>query len=87
MKTLTVLDEVLQADTIVKTATAVFGYIQGKEVFAFQGVNDFSSFALAEGEKFDIPIADEIAQLREKVQQLEQEMGELRNADAVTSES
>lgn len=54
MKTLTLFDDQqIQAEKIVKTDTDIIGYINGKQVFALQGIQDFSKFTLADGEEFD----------------------------------
>jgi hypothetical protein len=44
----------LQAYKIVKTDTDIIGYdLNGKELFAFRGISDFSQFTLEEGQSFD----------------------------------
>lgn len=54
MKTLFVNGETFEAEKIVKTNTSIVGYINGKEVFAFRGINDFSVFQLEEGQEWDM---------------------------------
>lgn len=41
-------------EKIVKTDTDIIGYDGNQEVFAFRGISDFSQFALAEGQNWDI---------------------------------
>ena len=53
MKTLTAFGDTLEAEKIVKTETSILGYVQGKEVFSFQGIRDFTKFTLSDGEEWD----------------------------------
>lgn len=53
MKRLSFLDEVYEAERIVKTDDSIIGYSRQLEVFSFRGVSDFSLFILAEGQEFD----------------------------------
>lgn len=54
MKTLLAFGERLSADKIVKTADAIVGYSDGREVFAFRGVRDFARFSLEDDAEWDL---------------------------------
>lgn len=56
MKNLTVtgIESPCKAEKIVKTTDSIIGYTDGKEVFAFKGVSNFSLFTLDNDESFDV---------------------------------
>lgn len=55
MKTLNFNNEQYKAEKIIKTETDIVGQdANGNELFAFRGINDFTGFALEEGQIFDV---------------------------------
>lgn len=56
MKTLNFNNKMFQADKIIKTSIDITGQdSNGKELFAFRGISDFTLFKLEEGQSFDKP--------------------------------
>ena len=54
MKILIFLNEEFQAEKIIKTEDSIIGKsIEGKEIFSFKGIKDFSLFTLKDGAEFD----------------------------------
>ena len=54
MKTLIFNNEEYKAEKIYKTDNSIIGKdINGKEIFSFKGIKDFSSFKLEEEKEFD----------------------------------
>lgn len=43
-----------KAEKIIKNSDSIIGYNNGKEVFSFKGITDFSLFTLKDNEQFDI---------------------------------
>ena len=69
MKTIFFRDEQLQAEKIVKTANAIYGYVNGAQVFSFEGISNFAGFRLAEGQVFDEPeptIEEQLNELKQE---------------------
>lgn len=54
MKTLTAFGDVMQAERIIKTESSVLGIVEGREVFTFKGVRDFTQFTLADNAEWDL---------------------------------
>ena len=55
MKTLKFNQAEYKAEKIIKTENSIIGQdLQGNEVFAFRGIEDFSLFELEDGQSFDI---------------------------------
>lgn len=59
MKILIFNNQEFKAEKIIKNEDSIIGYIEGKEVFTFKGIKDFSLFTLKDGAEFDIEITEE----------------------------
>jgi len=67
MKILKFLGNKYQAEKIVKNENTIKGYINGIEVFSFEGISDFSQYQLLNGQSYDVKeITD-----KEKIENLE----------------
>lgn len=77
MKKLEFLNEIYEAERIVKSANSVIGYIGDTEVFAMRGISDFSDYNLLEGATYDAPhVNPSLAELIQK---------DLDNKEAIVS--
>lgn len=60
MKVLIFNNKEYEAEKIIKTDNSIIGKdIEGKEVFSFKGIKDFSLFTLKDGAEFDTEITEE----------------------------
>ncbi|MGM1047592.1 MAG: hypothetical protein ACQEXX_15760 [Bacillota bacterium] len=84
MKKLSFLDNIYEAERIVKTSDSIIGYIGINEIFAFRGISDFSAFVI-DGE-FDVEI-DELAALRADNEELKAQLSEAQAAALELHES
>lgn len=75
MKILLVNGEQFQAEKIVKTNDSIIGFdINGKEIFLFKGITDFSRFQLKDenGNLIDIPVGqNEIEILHSQIETMQ----------------
>lgn len=53
MKTLKAYGDEMKAETVTKNEDSIVGHVQGREVFRFSGIRDFSHFTL--DAEWDIP--------------------------------
>lgn len=58
MKRLKYLEEIYEAEHIVKTSDSIIGYIGDNEVFAMRGISDFSGYELLDGAEWDTSIQE-----------------------------
>lgn len=81
MKTLKAYGDELQADTVTKTEDTVVGYVEGREVFRYSGIRDFSHFELV-GEWDPAPLSDKeiIAQQQRQIDALMKRLDSNENA-------
>ena len=60
MKILMFNKEEFKAEKIIKTKDSIIGKnLEGKEVFSFKGIKDFSLFNLKDGEEYDVETTEE----------------------------
>ena len=60
MKILIFNKEEFKAEKIIKTKDSIIGKnLEGKEVFSFKGIKDFSLFNLKDGEEYDVETTEE----------------------------
>lgn len=55
MKQLKLLEEIFEAERVVKTADSIVGYNRESEVFAMRGISDFKGYELLDDAEWDIP--------------------------------
>jgi len=73
MRKLSYLDEIYNAERIIKTDSEIIGYTNNEVVFRLSGINDFSEFTLIDGQGFDIKeqsVEDKIELLQAEKDQL-----------------
>ena len=64
-----------KAEKIIKTSDSIIGKDNnGKEIFSFKGITDFSLFILEDNQKYD---TEEIISTEDRIEELEASLAEL----------